>query len=97
MRAGNDEVGSALEGNSWEAVRVGPLKSSGGDWHTYQSLDIGDLAQELAEGLPFWLTGTSMQLMSPDGTPVPSPPLHLHHSQLKPSSSCTVTQETTDG
>jgi len=88
---------SALEGNFWRIARIGPFKSSGGDWNSFKSLDVGDLSEDLAEGLPFWLTGLSMQVITADGTPVPSPPLHMHHIQLRPSSSWNVTQETRHG
>eukprot|EP00873_Tetraselmis_striata_P011784 jgi/Tetstr1/432048/TSEL_021520.t1 len=31
---------SALEGNFWRIARIGPFKSSGGDWNSFKSLDL---------------------------------------------------------
>mmetsp|Transcript_8080 Transcript_8080/g.20752 ORF Transcript_8080/g.20752 Transcript_8080/m.20752 type:complete len:577 (+) Transcript_8080:361-2091(+) len=85
------------EGNSWRIVRLGPFTSYGGDTNHFNTLDIGDFSEELAQGSPLWLTGHSLQILSADETPLPSPPMHLHHAVLRPCSSLNVTQEIRDG
>eukprot|EP00873_Tetraselmis_striata_P025232 jgi/Tetstr1/445496/TSEL_033272.t1 len=82
---------------SWRIVRVGPFQTASGDWNNFNSFDIGNFSKELAQGSPLWLTGLSLQIITADGTPLPSPPLHLHHAQLTPSSTWNVTHETRHG
>mmetsp|Transcript_38045 Transcript_38045/g.95618 ORF Transcript_38045/g.95618 Transcript_38045/m.95618 type:complete len:568 (+) Transcript_38045:952-2655(+) len=85
------------EGSFWSISHVGPIKSVGGDQHNFVSLDVGDLSEELAAGRPIWLTGHALQLIARGGTPLGSPPVHVHHAQLRRSSHWTVSTEIQNG
>jgi len=83
-RVRDDSVASrsAPEGHVWEITRAGPFKSSPGDWQHFGGSEFIDLSEGLGGGRPVWITGYSLQLLGADGTPLGSPPLHIHHARV---------------
>ena len=74
----------------WRILRAGPFTSHGGAGYDWTELTMNDVLKGLvasehtADGR-FYLTASNMGPILEDGTPLSSPPLHVHHAHLTTS------------
>lgn len=78
------------EDGRWHVERIGPFRSTGGnDWWQFAYLDmfgfggsLGEKYRILGEGNPIGMTAHWSGPITPEGSPIGLPPLHIHHIHM---------------